>query len=104
MSAPRGCLLWEEVCSGGGCLLPGVGGCAWWRHAPPDTAAGGTHPTGMHSCTEGINVLNSIVVCVLTRLNLDDKSLLDTVVLLGKILYPGFDTGACVPHNLPGQP
>ena len=41
------------VCSWGvsaprGCLLPGGG--AWWR--PPGTAntAGGTHPTGMHSC------------------------------------------------------
>ena len=36
---PGGCLLW-------GCLLPG--GCG----DPPEmaTAAGGTHPTGMHSC------------------------------------------------------
>ena len=51
------------VCSGG-CLLrgmPGPGGCliwggsaprggAWWRPPRTATAAGGTHPTGMHSC------------------------------------------------------
>ena len=63
----RGCLLWGGVCSGGllagvcsgggtcsgGCLLQGGllhGGCV--RPSPPvtATAAGGTHPTGMHSC------------------------------------------------------
>ena len=50
----------------GGCLLPWVawsegsgprsalsGGGAWWRPPPMATAAGGTHPTGMHSCTHG---------------------------------------------------
>ena len=36
--------------------MPGLGGClilggAWWRPPPGTaTAAGGTHPTGMHSC------------------------------------------------------
>ena len=53
----RGCLvpgggLVRGVSARGGCLLPGVSapGGAWWR--PPGTAnaAGGTHPTGMHSC------------------------------------------------------
>ena len=27
------------------------GGCAWWRPSRTATAAGGTHPTGMHSCS-----------------------------------------------------
>ena len=26
-------------------------GGVWWRPPLMDTAAGGTHPTGMHSCT-----------------------------------------------------
>ena len=41
------CLAWGAVCSGGVCLVPG-GACG----DPPGTAtaAGGTHPTGMHSC------------------------------------------------------
>ena len=65
-SLPGGCLLPGGV-SGpgrGGCLVPG--GCLFWgvsgprgvsapdraRWRPPGTAtaAGGTHPTGMHSC------------------------------------------------------
>ena len=36
----------------GGCLLPGgclLGG-GWWRPPGTASAAGGTHPTGMHSC------------------------------------------------------
>ena len=33
---------------GGG--VPGPGGCAWWRPPGAATAAGGTHPSGMHSC------------------------------------------------------
>ena len=41
----------------GGCMVPAMGGwgCvwsggSWWRHLPETaTAAGGTHPTGMHS-------------------------------------------------------
>ena len=51
-----GGLLWGDLVLGG-CLFGGVpapGGCllrggAWWR-PPTATAAGGTHPTGMHSC------------------------------------------------------
>ena len=47
VSAPEGLLL-------GGCLLRGGsvpgGVCAWWRPPGTATAAGGTHPTGMHSC------------------------------------------------------
>ena len=40
---------------GGGCLVPGVGG-VWSRgwggvSGPGATATGGTHPTGMHSCS-----------------------------------------------------
>ena len=72
-----GCLLWGYPFLGV-CLLPGVpaqgwclvpeggvcswgvpaprgvsdpGQCAWWR-PPTATAAGGTYPTGMHSCLE----------------------------------------------------
>ena len=47
--------LW--VCPrGGGCLLWGgsrgvpAPGEAWWRPSGTATSAGGTHPTGMHSC------------------------------------------------------
>ena len=63
-------LVWGGACSWGiwsggclvlgGCLLPGgsgpggmpAPGGAWWRPPTPwmATAAGGTHPTGMHSC------------------------------------------------------
>ena len=32
---------------GGGRLVPGD---AWWRPPQTVTPAGGTHPTGMHSC------------------------------------------------------
>ena len=50
----RGCLLLEGGCSGG-CLL--LGGCLVWGVPGGDpprtaTAAGGTHPTGMHSCNK----------------------------------------------------
>ena len=47
------------VCPQGGCLLRGVpvsggvpapGGCLVETPPPTATAAGGTHPTGMHSC------------------------------------------------------
>ena len=37
--APGGCLLWGGACLGGGVETPMTA-----------TAAGGTHPTGMHSC------------------------------------------------------
>ena len=50
----------QEFCSqGGGCLLRGVSargdgvcfrGVCLVETPPTDTAAGGTHPTGMHSC------------------------------------------------------
>ena len=48
----EGCLVWDGVCSRG---VPGLRGFAqggaWWRPSPQmATAAGGTHPTGMHSC------------------------------------------------------
>ena len=43
-----GGLLLGGVSAPGGCLLSG--GCAWWRPPGMTTAAGGTHPTGMHSC------------------------------------------------------
>ena len=35
---------------GGVCLVPGGGGGSWWRPPGTGTAAGGMHPTGMHSC------------------------------------------------------
>ena len=41
MPGPRVCV-WSRGVSG-----PGG---AWWRPPPTATAAGGTHPTGMHSC------------------------------------------------------
>ena len=59
---PRGCLLWEGACSWGGVMVPGGSGGGWWlwgvwsQGVPGGdspltaTAAGGTHPTGMHSC------------------------------------------------------
>ena len=50
VSAPSGgCLLPGGVCLRGGVGGSAPGGCAWWR-SPTATAAGGTHPTGMHSC------------------------------------------------------
>ena len=57
-----GCLVWGSLVGGvcawsrgsgpGGYAwwgVPGRGG-AWWRPPRTATAAGGTHPTGMHSC------------------------------------------------------
>ena len=41
MSAPGGCLLWE---------VSGPGGVTGGDPPGMATAAGGTHPTGMHSC------------------------------------------------------
>ena len=52
-SAPRGSA--PGVVPGrGGILLPGglLRGGAWWRPPQTATAAGGTHPTGMHSCSK----------------------------------------------------
>ena len=43
---PRGCLSWGGLLQGG---LPAPGGCLVEIHRTA-TAAGGTHPTGMHSC------------------------------------------------------
>ena len=56
---PEGCLVLGGACSqgvpaprgllpGGG--VPGPRGGACWRPPGMATAAGGTHPTGMHSC------------------------------------------------------
>ena len=45
-SGPRGCLLWG---SGPGGVTCSWGG-AWCRHPQMVTAAGSTHPTGMHFC------------------------------------------------------
>ena len=72
VSAPGGCLLpGRGVCSRGVCLLPGGvsaprgGACSWGvpgGDPPPPgtaTAAGGTHPTGMHSCW------NCILYCII---------------------------------------
>ena len=69
---------WQGACmaEGGGCVAKGVcvvkegcawqGGHAWYAPSPPallrDTAcqcAGGTHPTGMHSC-----IKNAITKCI----------------------------------------
>ena len=49
---PRGVCSWGGAWSGG---VPGPGGvcswgCVWWGPPGTGTAAGGTHPTGMHSC------------------------------------------------------
>ena len=53
-----GCLFWGGAWSRGGsatrgCLLLGGGVCSWEVPSgdpATGTAAGGTHPTGMHSC------------------------------------------------------
>ena len=54
VSAPGGCLLLGGAWSGGVCSREAVclflGGGAWWRPPWMATAAGGMHPTGMHSC------------------------------------------------------
>ena len=41
-----GVCLWEGSGLGGGLVLGG----AWWSPPGTATAAGGTHPIGMHSC------------------------------------------------------
>ena len=50
-----GCLLWGGACSGG---VPALGGACsggvTGGDPPMATAAGGTHPTGMHSCVAEI--------------------------------------------------
>ena len=43
---------WSRGVPGPGGGVPGPGG-AWWRPPRTATAAGGTHPTGMHSCFWG---------------------------------------------------
>ena len=58
---PGGCLLLGGGAAPGGYLLlggPGLGGAG--GDPPTATAAGGTHPTGMHSCfvLEYIDSLN----------------------------------------------
>ena len=55
VSAPGGCLLLVGgVFCGGSGEGEGIRGGAWWR-PPTDTAAGGTYPTGMHSCFDTIS-------------------------------------------------
>ena len=48
-SNPGGCLV-PGVAWSGGCMVPGPGGCLVETVPGTATAAGGTHPTGMHSC------------------------------------------------------
>ena len=58
-SVHRGDLVREGGCLVQGVPAPGVSGPrggAWWRPPRTATAAGGTHPTGMHSCINS-NVL-----------------------------------------------
>ena len=60
VSGPWGCLAlegaWSREGSGPGGRVPGHGGCLVLGEVPGGnppwtaTAAGGTHPTGMHSC------------------------------------------------------
>ena len=47
-----GCLVWGEGVCSGGVPAPGEGGLLGGLMETPRTAtaAGGTHPTGMHSC------------------------------------------------------
>ena len=64
-AAPGDACSWRGVCSQGDAWswgVPGLGRCAWSGRGVPApgvpggdppgkaTAAGGTHPTGMHSC------------------------------------------------------
>ena len=65
--------MWQGVCMAGGVCV--VGGCAWQggmhaTHTPPPTlrdtvgqCAGGTHPTGMHSCFKGFFKCKKSWVC-----------------------------------------
>ena len=52
----------------GGCLVWGGGGAwswgggVWWRPPWTATAAGGTHPTGMHSCSIFMSISLAIIV------------------------------------------
>ena len=50
--AKGACVVKGDMCGKGG--MHGEGGCAWYADPPlRDTTgqcAGGTHPTGMHSC------------------------------------------------------
>ena len=52
--------VWSRGCAfpGGGVSGPGRG--AYWRPPTTATAAGGTHPTGMHSCRKLFHVFNVI--------------------------------------------
>ena len=67
-----GCLLWEGgstpggVCSGGGVCSRGVCSIEVPGGDPPTaTAAGGVHPTGMHSCYNKIYLLALLFFAVL---------------------------------------
>ena len=52
-SVHGGCLLWRGACSGegGACSRGSAPGGGVWRSPVTATAASGTHPTGMHSCS-----------------------------------------------------
>ena len=61
MPGPGGYLLWGMGSGRAGVPAPREGvpalggsgqGGAWWRPHRMATAAGSTHPTGMHSCSE----------------------------------------------------
>ena len=63
---PGGCLVLGGVPGPGGlvpggCVVPGGG--AWWRPPQTATAVGGTHPTGMHSCSSYF-WLKSLFLCM----------------------------------------
>ena len=52
--APRGSGPRGSACSGGACSRGSGPGGAWWRPPRTVTAAGGTHPTAMHSCFHSV--------------------------------------------------
>ena len=54
------------VSASGGVSAPGG---AWWRPPRTATAAGSTHPTGMHSCYKSFNKLHVIWVNPLLKPN-----------------------------------
>ena len=65
LPGPGGAWSWGVPGPGGawsrGCMVPGG---AWWRPPAPEmaTAAGGTHPTGMHSCLYFTSIRSSSTI------------------------------------------